>query len=141
MKKINQLLTLISTVFLISNLLSVCSANPEVPAGTFSSEPNPPLFNVELPKENQTFEEGSIIWLNFSVSGPVTKWTFPGGRSSALETFGEIKLIKYSLDGKSYDITGKEQSGEQSAKDSILYYSIPCEYLSAGWHRIVISAE
>jgi hypothetical protein len=65
MKKINQLLIAIFTIFFISNFLSVCSANPFVPKGAVSSEPNPPLINVQLPKENQTFEVGDTCLGHF----------------------------------------------------------------------------
>jgi hypothetical protein len=57
MKRINQLLIVILTIIILSSFLHGSSANPFLPRGTIGLEPNPPLVNVQSPKENQTFEK------------------------------------------------------------------------------------
>jgi hypothetical protein len=148
MKRINQLLVVLITVFLTSQLVTFCYADPFVPKGATSGEPSPPMINVVLPKENQTFEVGSTIMLNFSVAKPLTPWNWTknqleqGGSlvpkfGTYYRSVGEIKLITYSLDGKSVDITRNSQYEQYG----ILYYYFPVYHLYAGWHHIEIHAE
>ena len=141
MKRPNKLLMIISTMVLLSNFLSVSSANPFMPEGTIGSEPIPPLITVQSPRENQTFEKASVIWFNFSVAEPTTTWNYTGTsftqQGVIAHTFGEITLINYSLDGITFDITGKQLYEE----NGILHYSIPCEQLLEGEHTILVMVE
>jgi hypothetical protein len=141
MKRINQLLIVILTIIILSSFLHVSSANPFLPRGTIGLEPNPPLVNVQSPKENQTFEKASITWLNFSITKPITTWNYTGTsffkEGEIAHTFGEIDSINYSLDETNFNITGKHMYEESG----ILYYSIPIEQLLEGWHTISVMAE
>jgi hypothetical protein len=148
MKRINQLLVVLLIIFLTSQLPTFCSADPFVPKGAISGEPNPPLINVVSPKENQTFEVGDTLWLNFSVTRPLTPWNWTKGQlgqdgkvvpkfDTYYSSVGKLELVKYSLDGKNFDITGTLQYEQYG----ILYYYFSVGRLSAGWHRIEVHAE
>ena len=141
MKRPSKLLVIIFTLVLLSNFLSVSSADPFIPKGAISLEPSPPLVTVQSPRENQTFEKASVIWFNFSVAEPTTTWNYTGTsffkQGVIAHTFGEITLINYSLDGITFDITGKQMYEE----NGILHYSILCEQLLDGEHTIFVMVE
>jgi hypothetical protein len=142
MKVTNQLL-IVLTILLMSNLISIGCADPFVPKGTIGLEPTSPLIDVESPIENQTFEKESFIWLNFSVTKPITTWNYAESQFTSREerahTFGSISRVSYSLDGIVCDMTGKQTYERE--REALLYYSIPCGQLSEGWHIISIFAE
>ena len=141
MKRSSMLLIVIFAMVLLSNFLSVGSADPFMPEGTIGLEPSPPLVAVQSPRENQTLEKASVIWFNFSVAEPTTIWNYTGTSFSKqgviAHTFGEITLINYSLDGITFDITGKQLYEE----NGILHFSIPCEQLLEGEHTIFVMVE
>jgi hypothetical protein len=140
MKRINQLL-IIFIIIILSSFLNIGSADPFLPKGAIGLEPNPPLINVQSPTENQAFEKASNIWLNFSVTTPITTWNYTGTSFSKegeiAHTFGKINFVNYSLDENNFNITGKHMYEESG----ILYYSIPIEQLLEGGHTISIMAE
>jgi len=141
MKRPSGLLIIIFTMVLLSNFFTVGSANPFLPEGTIGLEPSPPLITVQSPRENETFDKVSVIWFNFSVVEPITTWNYSGTSFSKqgvrAQTFGEITLVNYSLDGTTFDITGKQVYEE----NGILYYSILCEELLEGEHTILVLVE
>jgi len=126
---------------LLSNFFTVGSANPFLPEGTIGLEPSYPLVTVKSPRANQIFDKASVIWFNFSVSAPITTWNYSGTSLSKqgviAQTFGEITLINYSLDGTTFDITGKQLYEE----NGVLYYSIPFGQLLEGEHTILLVFE
>ena len=141
MKRHNKLLIVIFTMVLSLHFLSVSSANPFLPEGTIGLEPSSPLVTVQSPRENQTFEKASVVWFNFSVAEPTTTWNYSGTsffqQGVIAHTLGNITMINYSLDGVTFDITGKQLYEE----NGILHYSIPFEQLLEGEHTIFVMIE
>ena len=141
MKRSSRLLIVIFTMVLLSNFLAVVSANPFLPEGTIGLEPSPPVVTVQSPRANETFDKVSVIWFNFSVAEPITTWNYTGTsffqQGVIAQTFGEMTLINYSLDGTTFDITGKQVYEE----NGVLYYSFLCGQLLEGGHTILVMAE
>ena len=104
-------------------------ANPFFPSGSHTNEPANPLINLQSPDGNIT--NTSNIWLNFTVTPPLTSWTTKDG-SPIGTTYGSISSVKYSLDGVERLIYYNK------SYLSILYYWVNLGTLAVGQHTIKI---
>jgi hypothetical protein len=110
-----------------------------MPSGSWSDEPIPPSIDVQSPSERLNYDVESDIWLNFSVTVPLTSWystsmkPYPDNYAT---TFGHVTQVSFSLDGRPainldeiYEYLG------------VLSFSVEIGCLSIGKHNIIINAE
>ena len=154
MKRKGFALTLILALLISTSVATlfvhVATANPFMPSGSWSDEPIPPSINVQSPSESLNYWNGSNVWLNFTVTAPLTSWystesfRYPDFYAT---TLGNVTQVRFSLDGKP-DVPVSKIS-ESALKNSSLYnpqwgllhFSVNLGQLSVGTHTILISAE
>lgn len=118
--------------------LGIANADPFMPSGSWSDEPIPPAINVQSPSEKLNYWIGSDVWLDFTVTVPLTDWysttsfRFPENAT----TFGTVSAVRFSLDGKP-----ENNANKVSEHEGVLSFSVNLGLLSFGQHAIIISAE
>ena len=144
------ILALLISMLAVTLIVHVASANPFMPSGSWSDEPTPPSINVQSPNETLNYWSGSDVWLNFTVTEPVTNWystesfSYPDYYAT---TLGNLTQVRFSIDGKQENIASKiSESALKIGKvynpqGGVLRFSVNLGRLSVGQHTININAE
>jgi hypothetical protein len=125
----------LTVAVLVSLVVDVVEANPFMPSGSWSNEPIPPSISVQSPSEKLNYWTGSDVWLDFTVTVPLTRW-YSSSNEGVATIFGTVTQVRFSLDGKAEIIADKV-----SEDRGVLSFSVDLERLIAGQHAIKISAE
>jgi hypothetical protein len=147
---LTRILSLLISTLAATLLVHVATANPFMPSGSWSDEPIPPSINVQSPSETQNYHSGSDVWLNFTVTEPLTNWysteSFRYPKTYAT-TSGNLTQVRFSLDGKQDIPVSKisesalKNSGLYNPQGGVLHFSVNLGQLSVGQHTIDINAE
>ena len=132
-------------------LVHVVTANPFMPIGSWSDDPIPPSISVQSPSETLNYQSGNDVWLNFTVTVPMTWWystksgyLYPDHYAT---TFGNVTQVHFSVDEKQESNANKTSElyytnlRDLLTKPSELYFSNNLGQLSVGRHTVIISAE
>jgi len=126
---------LLSTLAAAILFVSVVTANPYFPEGSWSDEPIPASIDVQSPSEKLQYWIGSDVWLDFTVTVPLTPWYDPYNQHVATLS-GTVTQVSFSLDGK------EENNIENiSEYQRVLSFSVNLGRLSVGRHAVTIYAE
>jgi len=144
MKRIALALTLMLALLIstlaVTLLAQVVIANPIMPIGSWSDESTPPSINIQSPSETLNYGDRSDVWLNFTVTMPLTDWysTKPGYLypDHYATTPGNVTQVQFFVDEKQENNVNKTY-----APFGPVYFSVNLGRLSIGRHTIIISAE
>jgi hypothetical protein len=125
-------------VVFLSAFICICSANPFLPSGTFHGEPASPSISVQSPSEKIIYWVGSDVWLDFTVTRPVSAWYDVNINRSSFSSVGEITRVTYSIDGNLQKEVKK--IGEYEGVGAYYSYSVNLGRLGSGQRTIVITA-
>lgn len=130
--------------------VKVALANPFMPSGSWSDEPFAPVITIESPTCTGQYWIGGEVWLNFTVSVPITDWysttshLYPGSYAT---TMGQLTAVSLSLDGNLQTAPTKVSESPLKAshiynpQSGISHYSVNLGKLSVGQHNVTITAE
>ncbi|MCW4029601.1 MAG: hypothetical protein NWE92_08140 [Candidatus Bathyarchaeota archaeon] len=130
--------------------VGVALANPFMPSGSWSDEPVAPVIIIESPTWTGQHWIGSEVWLNFTVSVPITDWYSTSHRfypESYATTMGQLTDVRFSLDDNPEIAANKISESPLKAshiynpQSGISHYSVNLGQLSAGQHSVTITAE
>lgn len=127
----------VSVVFL-SAFFANCSANPFLPSGTFHGEPSSSAISVQSQSEKIIYWVGSDVWLDFTVTRPVTAWYDVNTNKCSFSSVGEIARVTYSIDGALQQEAKK--IGEYVGVGAYYSYSVNLGRLGSGQCTIGITA-
>jgi hypothetical protein len=127
----------VSVVFLTAFICN-CSANPFLPSGTFHGEPVSSSISVQSPSEKIIYWVGSDVWLDFTVTRPVTAWYDNNTNERIFSSVGEITRVTYSVDGAL--LQEAKKIGEYVGVGAYYSYSVNLGRLVSGQRTIGISA-
>ena len=144
------ILALLISTLTFTVLVQVASANPFMPSGSWSSEPIPPSIEVQSQNGALTYWNGSDVWLNFTVTKPVTNWYSAGTfryPDYYATTFGNLSQVRFSVDGQQEKVASSVSESKlkkyalYNPLGGILQYSVNLGWLPVGNHTINIIAE
>ena len=131
-------------------LVHFVSANPFMPSGSWSDQPMPPTISIQSPIESLNYWNGSDVWLNFTVTEPLTNWYSTGTISYPnyyATTLGNLTRVSFSIDGKQESNLSKISESPLKSykiynpKGGLLHFSVNLGRLPVGQHTINITAD
>jgi hypothetical protein len=133
------ILALLMSTVSATLLVDVATANPYMESGTYYGEPTLPSINVLSPSEKLTYWIGSDVWLDFTVTLPVTWWYDTKTNDTHSADVGTLTKVSFSLNELSQKDANK--ISEYEGVGAYSSYSVNLGRLSAGQHTLIISVK